>query len=475
MHVNSTLPITAITTKSSRSNPSHPHLQSPFKLKEITETHMIPQTLKVSGTRRTRRIVAAAAAVSLAVTLAACSSSNGNDAAQTLSKSTKGTLTVWTYLDTSGAGAQAVAAQNALFAKQFPHVKVDVVQIPSSSEDSKLLTSATAQNGPDVVQDNPDADLYELASSGAIADMTSYWKNYAQASEFPSSALWKYKGNIVTAQSYTNLLGIWYNKTLLSSLGLKPATTITQLNAQLPKIKAAGDTGLMFDAAPGLANSTWQMYPWLTATGASFCSLDGKPAKQALSQLSDWSKKGYISSGATTWDNQDITTSGFLDGKTAYVEDGNWASATLATSKLPFQFGSEPMFSGPSGSHVLPGGEGWAIGGFSKQKQLAFDYITDSWLSKAGGADSVKYQGVLPTRKDVAPVLSSQPLVSPFLPAVKTAAAWPSASQANKAETDLSNVLSGIMGGSISASAGASQAATLVKNDIASGTGTCHG
>jgi ABC-type glycerol-3-phosphate transport system substrate-binding protein len=368
-----------------------------------------------------------------------------------------------------------VTAENKLFAAKFPDVKVTVVQIPADSLTSKLVSSAAARTGPDVVQNNPNVDMYQLGASGAVSDMTPYWNKFSEANQFPDSALWRHEGKIVAVQGYVNLLGIWYNQTILDSLGLKPATTVSELEAQLPKIKAAGYKGLMLDAAPNLDNATWQMYPWITAYGGDWCTLGGAGSVEVLTKLASWIKQGYIPTSATTWINQDITSSGFFDGKTAYVEDGNWTATAIKNAKLPFKFGATQVFAGPGGSHVLKGGEGWAIGGFTQQKQLAFDYITTAWLSKQGGQSSYEIYGVIPARKDVAPAAAADPILSPFVAAVPSMAAWPSASQANKAETNLSFVLSGIMAGQTSASEGAAKAAQQFKTDIASGTGSCSG
>lgn len=380
----------------------------------------------------------------------------------------KGTLSVWSY-DTGAAGTKTLAAHTALFNKVFPNVKVTYVTLPFNSLDPKLLDAAAAHTGGDVIQDNPDVDMYELAASGAISNLGPYWTHYSQRSQFPSSALWKYNGNIVTVQAYVNVLGVWYNKTLLDKLGLKPAKTVAQLAAQLPKIKAAGDIGLMVDASPGILG-TWQLYPWIADAGGSFCTLDNAGTKAILSELASWVKSGYIPHSSVTW-QQDVNNSGFLDGKTAYLEDGNWINPNMSAAK--FSYGSEQMFFGPKGSHVLPGGEGFAVGGFSKQKQLAWDYIEYADLSKQADQLWFTQAGTVPTRHDVSPMLARYKWVAPFLAAVKSEVGWPADSNANKAETDLGNVLSGLFGGSVPASTASSQAASEVHADLASGKGSC--
>lgn len=434
-------------------------------------THIL-QRQRVARQRHVGLITAIAASATLMGAVGATASPALAASGSGLNANTRGSLTVWTYLYT-GTGIAEFNQEEAIFHKQFPHVTVNFVQIPSSTEDSKLLAAAAAKTGPDVVQDNPDVDVYELANSGAIANMTPFWAKYSQRNEFPASALWKYDGKVVTAQSYVDDLGIWYNQSLLSSLHLAPAKTIAQLQAQLPKIKAAGDVPLLLDGAPGLANATWQLYPWIYDEGGNWCSLGGSATARAMTTLDTWLKNGYLSNNTTTWVNQDITTSGFYAGKLAYLEEGSWALGALAAQKVSFKYGSEQMFFGPNGSHVLPGGEGWAIGGFSKNKQLAFDFITDAYLSKQAGEIQFKVSGSPPTRYDLSGLETKTPLLKPFVAAIKSDVGWPNDSQANKAETDLSDTLSGILAGSVSPATGVKQAGSQAKADFASGSGSC--
>ena len=80
--------------------------------------------------------------------------------------------------------------------------------------------------------------------------------------------------------------------------------------------------------------------------------------------------------------------------------NGNWNLA--AGEALTFAWGTTQYPAGPGGSKVYPGGEGLAIGAFSKQQDLAWDYLETAWLSKQGQIANYGATGQIPVRADVA-------------------------------------------------------------------------
>jgi multiple sugar transport system substrate-binding protein len=401
----------------------------------------------------------------LGASLAACGSSHSTPAAATLSRSTSGHLTVWSYY--TGAQVTMINDETKLFNKQYPHVKVTQVFIPGTQLDPKLLAAAAARSGPDVVVDNPGGDFPELSAAGALANMTPYWNSFASKSEFPSSVVWRNKGDVETVQSYVNVLGMWYNKTLLSKLGLKPATTVAELEKQLPIIKAHGDIGLMTAMQDGV--SEWDTWPWLNAFGGKdFCTIGNAATVKGLTFLANGIKQGYIPRSSLQW-NQDPSDSGWYSGKTAYMEDGNWIQTEVAGAHLKFQYGDEQMPAGPAGSHVQLGGEGQAIGGFSKNKALAWAYLKDGFYSKAGGLLTFTESGSIPTRSDASTVLKSHPWVEPFTKAVATAMPGLDNKNVSEAETALDDDISTMMAGGKSPAAAASAIGSSVRADLAGG------
>jgi multiple sugar transport system substrate-binding protein len=433
-----------------------------------TAQSFVPQRPKKKLWRRSLGATALAALATLATT-------GGNALSSPLQphsplapgeiSSQSGSLTVWSYY--TGAQVTMLDDETKLFNEQYPNVKVTSVFIPGTELDPKLLAAAAAKTGPDVVVNNPAGDFPELSAAGALADMTPYWDSFAGKTQFPSSVEWKSNGHLMTVQSYVNVLGMWYNKTLLDKLGLKPATSVAQLEKQLPIIKAHGDIGLMMAMQSGVAE--WSAWPWLNDFGGKgFCSLGSPGTVQALSLLSSWERSGYIPNSALQW-NQDPSNSGFYDGNMAYMEDGNWIQTELAGAHLKFSFADETMPAGPGGSHVQLGGEGQAIGGFSKNKALAWAYLQDGFYSKAGDLLTFTESGSIPTRKDVAVVLKSHPWVQAFTSAAATAMPGLDNKNVSAAETPLNDDISTMMGGGSSPQSTAVNVGKAVKAALIGG------
>ena len=100
---------------------------------------------------------------------------------------------------------------------------IDHVQIPFDQLAPRLLAGAATGDGPDVVLDNVVVDFPTLAASGALLDLTPYWDAYADAGQFPDSAVWSTPDGIYNVMSYTNLLAMFYNQEALDEYGITPA------------------------------------------------------------------------------------------------------------------------------------------------------------------------------------------------------------------------------------------------------------
>src|SRR6478735_396909 len=180
-------------------------------------------------TRWGRGRSAAAAVLAGCLALSACGGGGSDSDADSGSGSSGGskTLTVWTYY-VAGGQNDALEQQNAMFEKANPGVKVKTVQIPFDQLPSKLLATATTQEGPDVVLDNVVVDFPSLASAGVLADLTDDWDGYADKDLFSDSSVWKFDDKVYNVMSYTNLLGLYYNKDALAKLKIDPPTTMDE-------------------------------------------------------------------------------------------------------------------------------------------------------------------------------------------------------------------------------------------------------
>lgn len=416
-----------------------------------------------------RTLVAGVAAVSLASALAGCGGSTSSSTG-----SMPSSISVWSYYNTPGQLAFEKAAAAAFNAK-FPKTKVDYLNVPFNSLDPKLLAAAAAHSGPDVVVDNPVVDFPELSAAGALANMSPYWPQLGSTNPFPSSVLWRAGGKVETVQTYVNIVALDYNKSLLNKLHLSVPTTVQQLQSEMAVAKKAGYTPLLMDGDTAV-DGGWQLFPWLSNHGLTYCSL-AKPSSvptiaSVLAQLRGWEKQGYIPSNWATL-TQTTTMPTFLAGKVVFMENGNWNNSTFdKTAKFPV--GVTPMPRATTPSHVLPGGEGEAIGGYSKNKTAAWDYLKYGWLSAGAGKVLLKDTGSLVSRKDLTSYVSKFPLEGPFLTEVRQGLAkWPVNKKVDKIATDFGNAWSGYAGGSGTPQSAAKSIQTTIANDLAAGGGGC--
>jgi multiple sugar transport system substrate-binding protein len=412
-------------------------------------------------------VVAAAAAASVLVAVA------GTIPAQSSGSRAGGTKTLrfWNYYG----GAQLVwlKAQTKKFEAANPGVKVKLIQVVGSQQDQKLLASVSTGTGPDLLINNIVVDFPTLVNAGVMLDLTSRWKAYRDKSQFPASAVWRNKGKVYNLMSYTNLLGLYYNKDILASVGITTApTTLDELEADMAKVKAGGQyQGLAESGAPTVEGA-WLFAPQLLGKGVDYCNFTGAPVTDAFNRIERWSKNGYIPLATATWD-QNAAWQQFSTGKYAFGLNGNWQLASAKTAA--FKVGTAEFPASPAGKSVVyPGGEGIAIGAKSKYPDLAWKYLQSVFLSNQGGR-TVFTTGSIPVRADVAsiPAIKNDALVQPFVKAAHSTGHWPNNSKTADMQTALGKAASAVISGQQSAADGAHAAITDIASAKKSGGGSC--
>lgn len=384
----------------------------------------------------------------------------------------KVTITVWTYYT----GAQQIAAlkaQDAYFEKLYPNVTVKQVQVVGSELDPKLLAGASTHTGPDVFLDNVVVDFPELTHAGVLYNLTQDWDSYPDRSQFPQAGIWKSDGKIYNVMSYSNLLGLYYNKTILDKYHLAVPKTLSQLQSEMAVVKKAGKYQAMAASASPDTGGAWTWFPILLEQGTNYCNLTASKALPMYNTLASWVKDGYLEQSASTW-TQTTSWTEFMTGNFAFGINGNWNLGNAETSAT-FKWGTTQFPAGPDGSHVFPGGEGLGIGAFSKYKKIDWEYLETAWLSKEGSLLDFTNSGQIPTRADVADTATVEKNVParPFVAATKTVSAWPRSSQTDQMQVTVGTEISKVVSGQTSPSTAASQTASQIKADIKAGGGVC--
>lgn len=359
--------------------------------------------------RRTHKILAAAiATVAALATLAGCTPSSTASAGGDTGGSK--TLTVWHYYSVPGqtAGLDSLGKD---FESKHDGVTVKNVYVPFDQLTNKLVQAAGTKSGPDVVVYNA-ADTYTLDKAGAIDPMDSWWNTFADKGQFPDSVIQKVGGKTLGVQGFVNLIGLWYNKDILDQLGVKPPTTLDELEKDMALAKAAGKDAITLTGKPN-SEGEWQAFPWLSRAGWDYAKPEQKPLEDSFSLVQDWTAKGYLTKEASTWD-QTVPFQQFEAGNTAFAVNGNWQIAS-AKQSAKFNYGVVPIPVGDKGSIYL-GGEAQNIGAYSKNKALAQQYLEQEFFSKQGELTLLKAFGSIPARADVAEAtqVKDDPILSVF-------------------------------------------------------------
>jgi multiple sugar transport system substrate-binding protein len=420
---------------------------------------------------RVAQAVALAAALAIGVTGCAISSNSGTSASGSDSNK-KVTLTFWEYY--TGTSATWIKSQVKKFEKANPNVTIDVVETVGAQQDQKLLGSVATKTTPDLFLNNIVVDYPSLVAAGVAKNLTPYWNSYADKDKFPSSAVFKTDGKVYNLMTYTNLVGLFYNKDILDAVGIKtPPTTLDQLQTDLAKVKADGRyQGIALSGAPTVEGA-WLFAPQLLGQGINYCNFSGSKVTAAFDRVADWSKQGYTPLATATWD-QNAAWQQFFTGKYAFGINGNWQLGGVKSAS--FKYGTGEFPTPPGGKSVVyPGGEGFGIGADSKHPAIAWKFLQQMILSKQGEESAYAAAGNIPVRSDVADIsaLKTNKFVQPFVKAAATSGTWPNNTNTANMQVALGKAVSGVISGQSTAAQGAQQAISGIKAAEKAGGGTC--
>jgi len=376
--------------------------------------------MRITRTARQRGRAAALTSATLvaALALAACGSTgedspaaggDGGDAGDGGSGDSQ-TLTVWHYFSADNQ-VELMDAYAEMFEDANPGVTVENVFVPYDQMNSKLVSAAGSQTGPDIAVFNG-AEASTLALGGALAPIDAYLDEYEDIDQLPESVIHTIDGTRYAVQGYVNLLGLWYNAEILEEIGVEPPTTLDELEDAMAKAKDAGYMGITLSALPN-SQGEWQAYPWLTAEGFDYENLDADAMASGLARVRGWVENGWLSQEAVNWD-QTVPFQTFASGGVAFAENGNWQMGT-AEADAGFEYGVVPLPLG-NDAGVYLGGEGQAIGAFSANPDLAWKYLTQTYLSVEGQVLAADLVGSIPSRLDAAQddVVTGNALLEPF-------------------------------------------------------------
>jgi raffinose/stachyose/melibiose transport system substrate-binding protein len=323
-----------------------------------------------------------------AATLAACGSngsgggtSAGSNKPALLGKSVSVTVNEWNWdIPGDDPGEHAVipilikAVQ-----QQYPKLHVVNTSMSLSEQNDKLpLAFASGSSAPDVSQTNEGLQNQgRLVTDSELLPLEPYNKLYGwfakvgplplQYNSLPSSGKTFGSGNVYGIPETGTVVGIFYNRALLSQVGGKPPTTWATFVSDLALLRKAGKTAISYAGGQPTAYQPVHVLYTIAnhyvpaATSNAFVfhkgahpSIDIPGYVQAAATFAAWTKDGYFPAGYQGL--SDVQALNLFDqGKAGFFIEGNWYSSSVQSA-----LGSKAGFWAPP---VVTGGpgEGWSI------------------------------------------------------------------------------------------------------------------
>lgn len=369
----------------------------------------------------TRRSLLWAAVGASALGTAACAPGSSSAAGTKVSaspvstdvaKEGKITLTVW---DQNVDGGIAVAQKklNAAFEAKYPNVTIKRNTQSFTDLKTTLKLALSSNEPPDIVQANQGyPDMGAFVGAKLLQPVAPWASAYGWTERIPADLLainsftsdgktWE-QGDLYGVSQTGEIVGLYYNEKSLAALGLAAPSTLEELEALLPQIKAAGQLPIQYGAAdksPGIhiygavlsaVAGAKAASALVTASGGAWT--DPGPL-EAATKLAAWASQGYLPPGANGVSSDDANAA-FAKGEGVFRFDGTWREASLAEA-----LGDDVGFvalAGKGGSPETLGGEGlaWSMTSKSAHANAAAAYI--DFVTNAASAKVLVDTGNLP-------------------------------------------------------------------------------
>jgi multiple sugar transport system substrate-binding protein len=402
--------------------------------------------------RRITKLLCAASAAALALTLTGCSSSGGGN-----SSSGPVTLTFWGTYGNGGNKVQTDALHNTIipaFEKANPTIKINYVDIPYDSLLQKLTTSAAGGALPDLVRSDI-GWVPKFAALKVFAQLDGTLPSFDKlsADNYPGSlATNKWEGHYYGLPLDTNTRVLISNPSALKSAGIPSApATFDDLKADAAKL-AAKKISVFADS--GLQG--WNVYPWIWSAGGQVTSpdltkatgyLNSPQSVAGVQMLVDLYKQGAIPNLIIGNKGAVQTSDGLPKAKYATILDGPWMTGIWQGQYPKFAPTYSQVPAGPGGSISVVGGEDINMTTASKHQDAAMKFI--AFTQSADYQIAMAKTGQMSVVKSLdSQEASTVPAFAPFIKQLQTARPRPSVPQAPAIDTALQDALTKAFQGS---------------------------
>lgn len=264
------------------------------------------------------------------------------------------------------------------FQREYPHITVQLQQVPFSDALNKYKTVAQAGNAPDVFRAEI-AWTTELASLGYLMSLDAFMTDELKADFLPSSmAYTQYHDHIWGLPQVTDCLALFYNKKLMP----EPPKTLDEMITIGQKITDSekGQYAFFYRGDP------YWYTPFIWAFGGDMIDsktleikINQKEAVEALQFLIDLREKYKIVPNSVDFANDyENMMIGFKNSQYAMIINGPWSTADALDGpafKNPGDFGIARIPAGVGGNGSPVGGHNYVVSSNTEKLFASWDLL----------------------------------------------------------------------------------------------------
>jgi raffinose/stachyose/melibiose transport system substrate-binding protein len=292
---------------------------------------------------------------------------------QALAAGAAGTkLQVWSWQSTGGY-PKVFDTVGKEFDKSDSPNSAQYKYFPYADYFTKFKTAAAGGRVPDMLEMEWSGNYHAAVDAGTLRDLTQDIKKGFPPFYATAMAQMRYKNKIFGIPMDLNTLSVAYNKDIFTKLGLKIPTTLAELLALVPKIKAAGLQAMSLNAKDGWPNGdlwfsqlayTDPNATQLRKAEAGQASWDSPQFLDAANNVAQMAKAGLFSENAASLDFTGAYTE-FCTGKSAMLYPvGNFGTPVIdSIGKGKINYGLFPLPPTTAGTARATGGAAiiWSI------------------------------------------------------------------------------------------------------------------
>ncbi len=331
------------------------------------------------------------------------------------------TLNAWT--SESGSRLEILQDLAKEFHEEYPNISVKWTVRDFAAYPAQIKLALQSEDGPDVCIGNLGWALDgPLIKAGLLRPLDDYAEAYGWDTRYPDVGLRQLKfsedgtvygeGPIYGTPYASDVIGWFYNKDLLSDLGMDVPATMDDLEAILAASKEAGQQPIILGNKDGwpiwhlLYNVIDQTADAEEISGIVYndegASYESDGIKAGVDKVVEWNEAGYLPADVNAVAQADAGAD-FRAGKALFFPAGSWEAADMPDN-IGF-FVTPPLEAGGTSKSTGSFGYSWHIA--AKSDQVAASAAFLDWMSNENAARKFFAAG------DIAPLAVENPELRP--------------------------------------------------------------